>query len=70
MSNTVYYQWGKSTQGPLLIMKYGGSNDGWDGYTRKFMGYSLREAFRKFKENVGIKRAKLVKVDWLFFGIY
>lgn len=66
MKNTVYYQWGNSTQGPMLILKYGGSNDDWDGYTRKYMGYSLREAFRKFKENVGIKRAKLVKVDWLF----
>lgn len=26
MKNTVYYQWGHSTQGPMLILKYGGSN--------------------------------------------
>lgn len=69
MRNTVYYQFGDSTQGPMLVMKYGGENIEWDGYTRRYMGYSLRDAFRKFKEQIGIKRAKLVKVDWLFFGI-
>ena len=70
MKNTVYYQWGNSTQGPMLILKYGGNRLEWDGYTEKFFGYNLREAFRKFKEKVGIKRAKLIKVDWLFFGTF
>lgn len=67
---TVYYQWGKSTQGPMLVMRCESGSGEAILTKQKYMGYSLREAFRKFKEKIGVKRAKLVKVDWLFFGIF
>ena len=61
---TVYYQRGSCTFGSLIVLRCEDKN----GNTitkRRYIDYSLREAFKRIKKAVGIKRAKLVKVDWL-----
>lgn len=68
MGRTVYYQWGNTTLGRTLFMAYEG-RPGEEAYRKhKYIGYSLREAFRRFKDLLGIKRARLEKVDWLFMS--
>ena len=35
------------------------------GRKQRYLYYTVREAYRRFKELLGVKRAKLVKVDYL-----
>ncbi len=55
--NTIYYQ----KRNGSIKFKYG-----LNGYEKKYLYYSLREAYRLFKAEVGVKRAHLEKCDWLY----
>lgn len=58
MDNTIYYQRGNGA----IKFKYGRT-----GRTMTYMYYTMREAYSRFKQLVGVKRAHLEQVGWLIW---
>ena len=58
MNNTIYYQ----RRNGSIKFKYGAT-----GQEMMYVDYPFAAAYRLFKAKIGVKRAHLEKVEWLYW---